>query len=57
MPQHGHGLPTEPRVTRGLGDGKFEVEGLEFSMTGWWVVNVHVETAFGQDEATFNFNL
>jgi hypothetical protein len=57
MPQHGHGLPTEPQVTRDLGDGKFEVEGMKFNMPGWWVVNVHVQTPAGEDQATFNLNL
>ena len=28
MPQHGHGLPTRPRVTRNLGDGIYEIEGV-----------------------------
>lgn len=53
MPQHGHGLPTRPQVTRDLGGGKFEVEGMKFNMPGWWVVNVHV----GDDTATFNLSL
>jgi hypothetical protein len=57
MPQHGHGLPSEPKVTRDLGDGRYEVEGMLFSMPGWWVVNVHVETPLGKDQATFNFQL
>jgi hypothetical protein len=35
MPEHGHGLPTRPRVTRALGDGMYEIEGLRFSMGGW----------------------
>ncbi len=26
MPVHGHGLPTAPRVTKGLGDGKISYE-------------------------------
>lgn len=54
MPQHGHGLPTAPQVTEDLGDGRFAVEGMKFNMGGWWVVNVHVETAQGADVATFN---
>jgi hypothetical protein len=53
MPQHGHGLPTTPQVTKDLGGGRFEVEGMKFNMPGWWVVNVHV----GDDEATFNLSL
>ena len=57
MPQHGHGLPAEPKVTRDLGGGKYQVEGMLFSMGGWWVVNVHVETSAGPDRATFNFQL
>src|SRR5690348_8393731 len=34
MPQHGHGFPTQPRVTRELGDGRYLVEGMKFSMPG-----------------------
>ena len=37
MPEHGHGFPTVPEVTEYLGDGKYLVEGLKFSMPGWWV--------------------
>src|SRR5262245_47603862 len=36
MPQHGHGLPTRPLVTRCLGDGIYEIEGVRFNMGGWW---------------------
>ncbi len=57
MPQHGHGLPTNPQVTADLGDGRFAVEGMKFNMPGWWVVNVHVETPEGVDQATFNLTL
>jgi hypothetical protein len=57
MPQHGHGLPTVPQVTRDLGNGKYEVAGMKFNMPGWWVVNVHVATPSGADEATFNLTL
>jgi hypothetical protein len=57
MPVHGHGLPAQPKVIRDLGSGRFEVEGVTFSMSGWWVVNVHVDTPSGADKATFNFTL
>src|SRR5918998_721320 len=36
MPQHGHGLPTRPRVTKVLGSGWYEISGLRFNMGGWW---------------------
>jgi hypothetical protein len=34
MPEHRHGLPTQPRVTRSLGEGVYEIEGVRFSMGG-----------------------
>lgn|SRR5512139_1135385 len=40
MPQHGHGLPTRPRVTQELGEGRYLLEGMKFSMTGWWVIKL-----------------
>ena len=57
MPNHAHGLPSAPRVTKDLGGGKFAVEELVFSMAGWWEVNVHVDSAGGADTATFNLTL
>jgi hypothetical protein len=55
MPQHGHGLPTQPRVTRELGDGRYLVEGMKFSMPGWWELKLRVSTPHGgTDEVTFN---
>lgn len=57
MPQHGHGLPTKPRVTRALGDGDHLVEGMKFNMGGWWVVKFRVNAAAGQDSLVFNLKL
>lgn len=57
MPQHGHGLPTRPRVTRLLGAGNHLVEGLKFNMGGWWVVTFRVESAAGTDSLVFNLKL
>jgi hypothetical protein len=57
MPQHGHGLPTKPRVTRALGNGDHLVEGLKFNMGGWWVVKFRVSAAPGQDSVVFNVKL
>lgn len=36
MPAHGHGLPSNPTGSRYLGDGKYLIEGLAFSMYGGW---------------------
>jgi hypothetical protein len=57
MPQHGHGLPTKPRVTRALGNGDHLVEGLRFNMGGWWVVKFRVAGAVGRDSVVFNVRL
>lgn len=54
MPEHGHGFPTVPEVTEELGDGKYLVEGIKFSMPGWWVVNFHVMAGGEMDQAAFN---
>ena len=57
MPQHGHGLPTRPRVTERLGAGTYLIEGVRFNMGGWWEFKVSVATAAGADTITFNLNL
>ncbi|HET7436133.1 MAG TPA: FixH family protein [Thermoanaerobaculia bacterium] len=57
MPQHGHGLPTRPRVTKNLGNGIYEIEGLRFNMGGWWELKLAIETAQGADTVTFNLAL
>jgi hypothetical protein len=58
MPQHGHGLPTTPRVTRQLGHGDHLVEGMKFNMGGWWVVKFRVASASaGADSVVFNLKL
>ena len=57
MPQHGHGLPTAPRVTGRLPDGRLIVDGMKFSMPGWWELRVRVAGATGTDSVTFNLTL
>jgi YtkA-like len=54
MPQHGHGLPTRPRVTRELGNGDYLMEGMKFSMTGWWEIKLAIEATGATDKVTFN---
>lgn len=54
MPQHGHGLPTRPQVTRELPGGGYLIEGMKFSMTGWWEIKLAIDGAEGSDRVTFN---
>ena len=57
MPQHGHGLPTTPRVTRALGEGVYQVDGVRFNMGGWWEFKVTITSQRGADTVTFNLSL
>lgn len=54
MPQHGHGLPTQPRVTRELAAGTYQLDGMKFSMTGWWEIKLGIDGPQGADKVTFN---
>jgi hypothetical protein len=54
MPQHGHGLPTRPQVTREVAEGTYLMEGMKFSMTGWWEIKLAIQSAEGADAAVFN---
>jgi len=57
MPQHGHGLPTKPQVTQELPGGTYLIEGMKFSMTGWWEIKLAIDTPDspdGADKVTFN---
>ena len=57
MPDHGHGLPTSPAVSGHLGAGKYRVEGVKFTMSGWWQLRFAISAAAGSDSAVFNVKL
>jgi hypothetical protein len=57
MPDHGHGLPTAPKVTENLGDGKYRVEGIRYSMPGWWTMTFEITAGDQTDTVTFNLVL
>ncbi len=57
MPDHGHGLPTEPVVREALGDGRYVVDGMKFNMGGYWVVDVGIAAGGRNDEVRFELNL
>lgn len=56
MPQHGHGLPTRPRVTSNNA-GSYEIQGVRFNMGGWWEFKLAITTPDGADVVTFNLDL
>ena len=58
MPMHGHGLPTSPRATKYLNDGKYLIEGVRFNMTGWWELKFLIKSGHhNKDKVTFNIIL
>jgi hypothetical protein len=57
MPQHLHGLPTRPRMTRYLGQGNYLVEGIKFQMGGWWVMDFTITAGGRKDTVRFNLQL
>lgn len=57
MPAHDHGLPTEPRVTRELGDGRYLLGGMRFHMHGYWEVVFDIRTAGHTDSVLVTLEL
>src|SRR5512139_2475440 len=57
MPQHGHGMPTQPQVTENLGNGDYLVDGLRFQMGGWWLMDFTITSGSETDEVHFNMML
>ncbi|PIL45678.1 hypothetical protein CR105_06255 [Massilia eurypsychrophila] len=54
MPQHGHGYPTRPAVTANLGEGRYRLSGMKFSMSGWWEMKLNIGSTLGADQVVFN---
>ena len=57
MPEHDHGLPTRPQVTKYLGDGCYLLEGMKFHMGGWWTITFIITQENISDTVTFELNL
>jgi hypothetical protein len=54
MPQHGHGMPTNPQITKELGGGDYMLDGLKYSMSGWWEIKLTITADQKTDVVTFN---
>ena len=57
MPQHNHGFPTEPQITEELGGGDYLLEGVKFSMAGWWEMKLDISSKGESDSVVFNIVL
>lgn len=56
MAMHGHGLPTSP-VVEELGDGRYLIKGLKFSMNGEWQLRLSVSAGSVSDTVDYEFAL
>lgn len=56
MPAHGHGLPTQPRITADT-DGHYFLEGMKFSMTGAWSLWFTIQADGKTDELQVDLQL
>lgn len=57
MPMHGHGLPSQPQVSEYLGDGKYLIKGLKFSMNGRWELAFDIQSKEQADKVVFDFKI
>lgn len=57
MPEHDHGLPTAPEVTRYLGGGRYLLEGMRFHMQGAWEISVSIDAADGSDTVELRLDI
>ena len=57
MPEHNHGLPTQPQITKSFGDGCYLLEGMKFHMLGKWTVTITIMNKNISDAVTFNLSL
>ncbi len=57
MAEQNLGLPTSPQATGYLGNGRYRIEGVRFSIPGWWQLRLWIFAAAGTDTVVFNIVL
>ncbi len=57
MPEHDHGLPTQPQVTSRLDNGDYLLEGVRFHMQGHWQLQIELQLNGVTDTAIIDFDL
>ena len=61
MPEHQHGLPTNPIIEWSDKDNIYYIQGLKFSMPGPWVLHFYIngldKLNTEKDTVTFSFNI
>ena len=57
MPDHGHGLPTQPQITEYLGDGTYLIEGVKLNMAGTWFIVFEISSSEISDQVQFELEI
>ncbi len=57
MPEHDHGLPTSPRVTEEIGEGRYLLEGMRFHMNGHWEITIAIAASGSRDTVIVTLQL
>ena len=57
MPEHDHGLPTQPQLTSRLDNGDYVLEGVRFHMQGLWQIQIELQLNGLVDTAIIEFKL
>ena len=53
MPEHGHGFPTTPSVSKHIGNGNYRIEGIKFNMYGLWAMEFSIASSSGFDKVRY----
>lgn len=57
MPEHDHGLPTQPRITEEIEPGTYLLQGMRFHMPGKWRITISIKTESSQTIENLEFLL
>ena len=57
MPANEHGYSTNPQVRKYLGNGNYLVEGIKFSMSGYWEMWFNIRSRGKHDKVIFGLNI
>ena len=56
MPQHNHGLATQPTI-ESSGEGEYLLQGLRFHMMGYWELELTIDSGNAKDTVTIPLEL
>ena len=50
MPEHDHGMPTQPQITDETETGSYLLEGMHFHMPGKWLLDIQLTYTVGTED-------